>query len=412
MKRGLIPFIFLSLLASGLNYFAYPALGRLLPSSQYVNITVSLSLFTQISTFLSSLTAITIGLSKTADHTNTIHKLQVSLLQIFSLFGVIFLVFSPIIMSMLDTPVSYAVPIVIMILMSIPVTIISGYLNGRQLMTKLGLVAALTASLQFVTGLLVALLSQNGFITMLCMGLTQLISISILIRYMGESEMPHLGSELFVFKRFATETYRLLGYVILASFAIMAVNLLQIFDLLVIKNMNDSTARFYTDIYIISRIIFFGGMILVWPFLGELSLTDQRHNIRAFSRLVSWLTAIGLSLLTVFAIAGRHIVQLLFGQLYPYTSLSEALFLSTLYKLFFLVIVAISLYFIVFRDKRSILYPLFVSFATIFSYVISDHSSINSVLTHLTAAALLCAAIGSYALIRFNPVRRLAVVVK
>lgn len=402
MKKSILPFILLSLFASALNYFAYPLLARLLPSSEYVNITVALSIFTQISTFLSSLSAVTIGLTKIPGHSSMLHRLQISLLQVFSVFGIIFLILSPLIMSSVHTPVVYALPIVLMILMSIPITIISGYLNGRQLMTKLGLVAVITASLQFITGIVTATLSNNGFLTMLCMGSVQIISIHILLRFLKDSTLPRISKELFVIEKYSSRATRLLLFVIAASFAIMAINLLQIFDLLVIKNIDGSTAKAYTDVYIISRIVFFGGMILIWPFLGALKLDDNRSNKRAYMKLLGIFGLLGVVVISTLTFAGGYIVQLLFGQNYYGTQLNETLLLSTLYKLFFLIITAVCLYFIVFRSIKSIYFGILVSVLITVSYLLADASDVQSILSHLTAAAGVSSAIGSYMVLRFT----------
>lgn len=402
MKKTLAPFIALSLFASALNYFAYPILSRLLPSHEYVNITVALSLFTQISTFLSSLTAITIGISKDKNHEHTLHKLQVSLLQVFSIFGLLFLALSPLIMSNIHTPVAYALPIVIMILLSIPITMISGYLNGHQLMTKLGLVAILVASLQFITGVSVAWISGNGFLTMLCMGSVQILSIIILLRFLGEPAMPRTGKELFRIEKYSPEMKKILVYVIVASFAIMLINILQIFDLLAIKNMGGATAKFYADIYIVSRIVYFGGIILIWPFLGAISIDNKIANNKAFFKLIGMFSLMGSSVLLTLSIFGKDMLHILFGEAYPAGNLVGILLLSTVYKIFFLVITAACLYLIVFRSLKSVWLALFTLASILAGYSLANHSSVASILLNLTIAAGISASAGAILLLRFR----------
>lgn len=74
-----------------------------------------------------------------------------------------------------NTPAWFAVPITSMMLFSIPVTIISGYFNGKNLIIQLGFVTALSAVLQFGFALF-ALLFHNGFITMVSMSIAQIVT--------------------------------------------------------------------------------------------------------------------------------------------------------------------------------------------------------------------------------------------
>ena len=172
MRRSTSIFIALNILAAAINYLLYPILSRMLPSAEYVDITVSLSLFTQMSTFLSSVIAVSISLAK-FDKESTAHRriatLQAVILKVFLFLATGFLLASPFVMQWANTPAWFAVPITSMMLFSIPVTIISGYFNGKNLIIQLGFVTALSAVLQFGIALIAALLFKNGIITMISM---------------------------------------------------------------------------------------------------------------------------------------------------------------------------------------------------------------------------------------------------
>lgn len=396
MKKTTLYYILLSLFASTLNYLAYPMLARLLPPSQYVDITVALSLFTQMSTFISSLAAIAIGVSKNKTEGNhTLTKLQTSLLQIFTLLGVIFLLLSPVIMNFITTPVVYALPIIIMILVSIPITVISGYLNGRNSMVKLGSVAALTATLQFITGGLVAGLFHNGLITMFVMSVVQIISVIILVRLLREPDLPKITAEVFKLEKYSQVTRRLLVFTVIASFAIMIINVLQIADLLIIKNINSTVAKFYTDMYVISRIVFFGGMIFIWPFLGEVSLTDIDSNRKSYLKLLGIFAGISLGVIVAMLLFGSIITHILFGQTHDATLVKVVIPFSILYKMFFLMITACCLYFIIFRSYRCLLLTLIVTVITSASILLANPAEMSSVIFYLTAGSAIGALIGS-----------------
>ena len=268
MKRhSLSLFVILSLVASGLNYLTYPALSRILPAQQYIDTPAALSLLTQIGTFMSALTAVIIGLSKSKTGKTTIDALQADLIKIFILLGLVFLATSPVTMGLIQTPALYALPITLMVLTSIPVTTLSGYLNGVKRMTALGMVAAVTASMQLAAGITISAISGDGVITMLCMALSQLLAIILLYTFFGEGKNRVLSqfSSFLPRTKFSPETTHILIYTAAAAICIMVLNLLQVVDLLILKGLSVQAAKTYTDAYVISRIVFFTGRIFLWP---------------------------------------------------------------------------------------------------------------------------------------------------
>lgn len=392
MKKTTVYYILLSLFASALNYLTYPLLARLLPPGQYVDITVALSLFTQMSTFMSSIAALAVGLSKEKESgASTLSKLQTNLLQIFILLGVIFLLLSPLVMSWIKTPAAYAIPIVMMILVSIPVTVISGYLNGKNQLVKLGGVVALTASVQFLAGAITASLSHSGLMTMFVMSVIQIITIVWLVNFLKDPQLPRLSSTVFKPEALSPATRKLLLYTVIASFSIMVINILQIVDLLLIKNIDAATAKFYADMYVISRIVFFGGTIFIWPFLGELSLKNNLINKKAFLKLFGIVGAISSLAIIGMFLFGNTVTHLLFNQTYDPTLLNTIVPLSVLYKLFYLLITASCLYFIVLRNYKCVVLAVGAVAITGLSLLIAKPYDIHSLLFHLTLASALTA---------------------
>lgn len=359
IKKDLAIYIALSILASGLNYLSYPLLSRFLPDSEYVNITVSLSLLTQMGTFLSSIIAISISLSKekvAKDNENDLlSALQTRILKMLMILGLSFLVLSPLIMAAVDTPVLYAVPILLMVLISIPITTISGYFNGKNMLIKLGSVAVISASLQFSIGILSAILFQNGLVTLVCMSLAQIIAVIALYVVYSRDNLPTINSLIKPLPaHMSRKVNQLIRFTIVASFAIMAVNILQIADLLIIQHFGSSEAKFYTDIYVFSRIVFFSGMIFVWPFLGRINMHDLKKNVKPFSSLLLILFVILAGTLAALFIGGQTIMHILFGEVRYPDQLNGLATLSVLFKVAFLIITAICLYFIVLRSYKAV----------------------------------------------------------
>jgi len=387
MKKNTALYILLSIAASALNYFAYPLLARLLPETQYVDITVSLSLMTQVSAFMSALTAVTVGITKKGGPEKDItNKLQASLLQIFTLIGLCFLALSPLILPSINTPTRYALPIVVMIIVSIPITVVSGYLNGKGSMVKLGGVAVLTASMQFLTGGIVAAITHNGFLTMTSMGLIQIVSLVFLVKFLNEPDMPKLGKELLTLGTYSKATRKLLVFTTVSAFAIMIINILQVYDLLLIKNFGGQDARFYTDIYVISRIVFFAGMIFIWPFLASISAHEAQANRRAFLKLIGVFGALALGAIVILFFFGNVVTELLFGKTYEIYALRVVLSLSILYKTFFLIITA-SCLFIIAQHSYKHIWLTFATAAIVITVGLAATKSILAVLGGLVLAS-------------------------
>lgn len=358
-RKTLIIFVVLSIIASSLNYLAYPLFGRILPPSEYVNITVALSLFTQMSTFLSSITAITIGLSKDeiSEETNKkIEVLQALLFKLFLVIATVFLIIAPFIMNKINTPALYAIPISLMMLFSIPIQIISGYLNGKNKMIKLGLVALISASCQFIIGLTIALISKNGLLTMASMTIAQIITLVVIYSIFHKEKLPAIAVSIKMPVAMIRKSRigKLVIYTLFASLAIMVIGLIQIEDLFIIKSLNQNNAKFYTDIYVISRVVFFAGMIFVWPFLGEISTNNHKSNRGPFLKLLGYFTVIALGAIIILSFFGDKITLILFGANYSFEIVRNVGILSVIYKYLMLIITAVILYFIVARKYLAI----------------------------------------------------------
>lgn len=411
MKKSVLIFILLSVVASGLNYIIYPLLSRALSSAEYVNITVALSLFTQVSAFLSSILAITISLSKSEQNERANEKielLQAFLFKLFFVLAAVFLVFSPIIMAKIHTPVLFALPISVMMLLSIPILVISGYLNGKNQMIKLGIITLLSASCQFIIGLTVAVVSRNGLLTMSSMAIAQIVTLIIVYTVFSKDRLPGISKSLkapFWASR-SKQMSKLILYTAATSVAIMAVSLIQIMDLFILQRLEHTNIKFYADIYVISRVVFFAGMIFIWPFLGEISVDSHHFNRKPFLKLISYFTLITLAAIVVLYIFGDQLAHALFGMTYDLQIIREIGILSILYKFFFLIITAVVLYFIVLRSYIAVWIALAASGAIfIFSELINKDTSMFNVLIGLNVIAGILVIASVLLLLRVHPPR-------
>ncbi len=402
MKKQLpvIYFIFLSGVASFFNYAIYPVLSRVLGDNEFVRITVALALFTQLSSFMLSIVALTIGLSKEVNPVkskNVIEKLQAVLTHLFLVLIVFLLVFSPFFLDKLHLPATMLVPVCFMLAMSVTISIISGYLNGKQKLIKLGFAIALSSLLQFAFSVGFGIATKSGVVALNAMALGTFISILIIYRAYRSEDLPR---PLSVFSH-KTELYRskemrsLIWFTVLASLAMLAANILSVIDLLIV-NSRQVDAKVYTDIYVVSRIVFFGGMLFVWPFLSKIDVRQSAKNTPLLLKLIGIFAAITLVASIIIFALGEQVTEILLGSRYGSdVDINTLAILAILYKFVFLIVLTLTLYFIAMRSYWAISLPVILLGAIgLFTLTIGQSASSLQLITGLTIVSASCTLFG------------------
>jgi hypothetical protein len=186
----------------------------------------------------------------------------------------------------------------------------------------------------------------------------------------------------------------------------MAISLIQIADLFMVQDLVHADIKFYTDIYVISRIVFFAGMILIWPFLSEISLGHHHFNRRPFLKVTGYFAVITLAAIAALYLFGGQITHTFFGTEYKLLEVQEIGILSVLYKFFLLIITAVILYFIVLRSYAAIWLSATASGGfLIFSRLIDKHSTIFTTLLDMNIIGGILAFIGVLLLL-YTPIRK------
>lgn len=390
-------FVALSIAASALNYITYPILARLLPSSQFVEITIALSLLTQVSAFLSALVALSVGLTKDGEKAGspTTHTLQAVILRLFLVIVFFFCLSAPFTMPLLGVNALYAVPVAIMLLFSIPTSVISGHYNGKGLLVILGLVAFITASAQFVICVTVAAITKNGLSALIAMGIGQMLSLALIYLIFRRDNLPRLSvSEKIVANK------KLVRFAAASALGIMAINILQVADLLIASTNGVETST-YTSLYVVSRIVFFGGMILLWPFLSWINTTDDPSNIGAVARVSSILIGVSLGAMAGMYIVGQPVLEILFGTTFTLQTVTTVGVLSILYRLLYLLIIMFVLYFTVMRSYWAAVIPSYVTAATlVYARLLPQGSDLYTLLFGLCIIGIsgVAVCVGAYSL--------------
>lgn len=358
MSHQLILYVVLSLFASALNYIIYPLIGRILPTSDYTDVTVALSLFTQISVFFSSIVAVTIGLSKVHDSDEIavkIEALQRYLLKIFMYLLIVFFLLSPMFMKAANIPLIFAVPLSIMLILSIPVSTISGYLNGKKQLIKLGIVLGLISTIQFTLAVLTAMFTSSGIATMMAFSLAQLISTFVIYAIYSAEKLPNPFRDLKLQKTLDDlKTKKIIAYSIWVAGALTVLSIMQIADLLIVRKLVNVDIRMYTDIYTISRIVFFVGTIFIWPFLGKVSIKSHKENSKSIISLLAVIVTITVVSISIMYFTGDKILNIIFGSNLSLNSVREITLNSILFKGLMLVVLSEVLYFVVHLKKLAV----------------------------------------------------------
>lgn len=405
MKRATFIFILLSGLASFLNYVMYPALSRILDDRQFVSITVALAIFTQLSSFTLSIVALTIGLSKIkGDKTssNLIEKLQAVLIHLFAVLLMLFLIVSPRLFGELSLSLALLAPIALMLALSIIMSVVSGYLNGKGKLVKLGITLVITALLQLALSILASLATKSGTITLYAMCCGTILSLVFIYSIYRHEGLPRLSSVLIHrFSIYRSPQLRsLLKFIIAASLSTLAINILLIIDLLVI-NSRQQDSKIYADIYVISRIVFFGGMLFVWPFLSNIDIYKPKRNIKLLLQLLGIFLFITVGSVVGMQLFGEQITRILLGSQYQsWDAAKELVFLAILYKFNFLIITALVLFFIVIRSYWAIGVSMIVTVG-IAGFLFISGPSISSVqlvqgLNAISSIAILVGMLGFF----------------
>ncbi len=406
MQKKTFLFIILSGIASFFNYALYPALARILSNEQFVSITVALAIFTQLSSFTLSIVAITIGLSKQKDSKDaktTIEKLQAVITHLFLALLIIFLLFSPVIFNKISLSPSLLMPIILMLVLSIIMSVVSGYLNGKGKLAKLGISLVITSLLQLICCVLVGVLTKNGALTLYAMSLGTILSLTYIYTAYRADDLPNIAS-VFIHRLsiYRTKELRsLLKYVVFASISVLAINILLILDLLLISG-RPQDAKVYADMYVVSRIVYFGGMLFLWPFLSNIDIYNLRKNLGLLLRICSVFVAITICSLSAMQLFGQQITHLLFGGQYQvWNDVKTLAILAILYKFNFLVITTLVMFFIVIRNRWAITLSAIASLSLgVFTLLYSTRTTSAELVQGLTVISFVVLLFGLYGFAR------------
>jgi O-antigen/teichoic acid export membrane protein len=389
-----------SLLTGVLNYLYYPVLGRLMQPAAFGEVQTLVSLFLQISTFLTVLGLLAVNIVATYGDSPKNNRVLMELEKLALGVSLILLLGSVVGGTFLKQYFNFESSLPFMLLaltlvVTVPYTFRASYLRGIQ---RFGLYSISNAGGSAIKLVVSALLVAIGLSTA---GAISGIAFSQLVAFLFVAYYAHkYGFTESLRRHFARKPdFRLilpeLKYSLLVLAASLTVTILYSIDIVIVKHYFDSyTAGLYASIATVSRIIFFLTLSISQVLMPSVKLDQSaRENSRILQKSLILLVAVGGGTLLLFSLAPHFIVSLLMGEAYvPLAGLlprlSLAIFIVSALNLFLT-------YYMALREYASGVIAIIGAAVTIGAMQLSHHSLtaiVNNLLYSSIALTVLLAA--------------------
>ena len=178
---------------------------------------------------------------------------------------------------------------------------------------------------------------------------------------------------------------------------------MQLLDLVTAQRLAEVNIKQYTDLYILGRVIFFAGMMLVWPFLGGINIKQLHTNLKPLLKLIAFFVSLLIAMIGLLWVASEPLTQVMFGVAYTFDSVGAIVFLSMIYKVLLLILTVIILYFIVIRNASAVWLSVIVS-ASLFiaSWIVPSSTSSAQLLLILNLIASVATVVGIAQVLRVS----------
>lgn len=384
-----------SLAVSALNYAYYPVLGRLLSTSDFGEVQALVSLFLQAAIFLNVVSSVAVNIVSNepneAVRSRIIYELERFALVV-ALGGLsLVLIFAPQIQAFLQfEQVAPFFMLALVLLVSVPGALRNAYMRGRSAFGQLSITGIIGSLAKIIFSAVFVLL---GFRTLGAIGgLVAAQTISLMYAIFQSRRLGLTApAGLKLWRRPDLTLIRPhLPYALLVLTVSLVTTTLYSFDIVVVKHyFGAQEAGEYAGIATIARIIFFLTGSIAAVLLSSIKLeAPPQANRRLLLRSAALQTAIGGSVLALFAIAPNFFIQLLLGEKYLgyaflLPKLSLALFILAMANLLFNYDLAL-------RRRSAAVVAIIGSCIMIF-FVGTHHASLSAVVDSLLwgSAALL-----------------------
>lgn len=336
---------FLGSVAVGvLNYLYYPVLSRMLTPGAFGEVQTLISLFLQLSIFLSVLSLVAVNIVANADSQEQRNRLVLEFEKLALLISLVLVFLTLAFQSQLQSFLQFtsAWPFVLLalsILVTVPFTLRSAFLRGRQ---RFGLVSAGNLLGSGAKLLASATLVAIGLGTAGAIGglvLAQSLACVFVVWWSLRLGLQHVEG-----KRLRLPDWRLLipelRYALLVLIVSLVVTVQYSIDIVVIKHYFDAhTAGLYAGIASAARIIFFLTASIALVLMPAVRMRNPAHeNHSLLLKSLALFGVLAVPTVVLFCVAPKYIVGTLMGSSYESMSgllprLSIAIFFVSLINL-------------------------------------------------------------------------------
>lgn len=252
-----------SVMVGAINYLYYPVLGRLLPPVSFGEVQTLISLFLQLSIFLSVLSLVTVNIVANAQDDQQRNKLVLEFEQLALVIGVVLLIATLILQSKLQDFLRFesAWPFTLLalsVLATVPFTLRGAFLRGKQRfgLASIANFAGSGGKLLFAVVFVAAGLGTAGAIGGLV--LAQLLACALVLWWSIRLGLRSSGPR----RRMRLPDLRLLlpelKYALLVLIVSLVITVQYSIDIIIIKHYFDAhTAGLYAGIASAARVVFF-----------------------------------------------------------------------------------------------------------------------------------------------------------
>lgn len=390
-QRNNLFFIFASLFGAVLNFAIYPLFARILTPEQFADSAVVISIATQVGAVLVAFNVVSIflvdkyGAEKSKPKIQAIQKI---LIRIFIAACLALVLLFPIAKQALNLEsIYYILPLSILLLSSIPVTTWSGYFLGVSEIQRVGIFNISSPFFKLILAWILAI--QFGAMGgLLGIAIGQILGL-LCMRLMPGSIPPSIISAIKKLTPAEITSARSLSRIVLISvFSVGLLAILQVSDLLIAKSsFIDGVDSEYAGISSISKILYFGGFILVWIVLPKFKINSVRHNYQLLLKSLFLLSSLSVLFMMALYALDDHVTQILLGS--SFNPNINTLVLATLFQALVLVSTFYVYYLLVVERLRSaILFSLF-AISAVPATIIANPLTPNAMLRHLVGSLLI-----------------------
>jgi O-antigen/teichoic acid export membrane protein len=382
----------LSVAGAVLSYLLYPVLAQILSPAQFGDVSIAVALSGQITGLLLAFNVVSIYVVHTHSSeeaqliTGTIQKILVQLLLVVTVFT---LTLSPWLLQLLKIESVWTlIGLAVLVLLSVPAVVWTGYLQGHGELTRIGLYNAGAALAKLACAILFCLAGWGAPGAILGIIGGQFLGLWVIRLIPGTNLPPAWSSLQRVQARERTLIRPLFAYIARSLVVVGMFSFLFPVDIVLAKVLfSQHAAGIYAGVASLGRVIFFGASILIWIMLAGVHPQRINTSRRVFLRYMTLISLASLIAIGVFASLMSSIVRLSLGA--EYLVAAPVLWWVGLSQTIAVLLYAYTLYLLVMRRGRPAALSLFITMGALLAVALWHPSTTAQLLEALISGQII-----------------------